>query len=293
MKEISLGKRAKISQAQQYMILAVFGASIFLGTAIAVVINSINKISFNANIIATEEQSIVSFSDTIKNIGICKKPSGSVYSNEELEKCNPNGTEASEVPGTLRANILENMASNPALNSTPNRNIDACINPKTEKNYTYDELEKNYEQAETDEELVAAGNLIKSCSALRIIPDALPATKNPEALLSSVNKIFLDSGTEPETLTPSDDNGEEGGIASFGTNLYKIGAMFRLEDTDIATLTKLLTNIERSIRNFDFVTVSLEWKGTDSVEFSSRANAYYMGQSILEILDKSLKPGGK
>ena len=34
-KGFSLGKRAKISQAQQYMILAVLGASMVLGAAIA------------------------------------------------------------------------------------------------------------------------------------------------------------------------------------------------------------------------------------------------------------------
>ena len=57
-KKPETGKRAKISKAQEYMAAAVFGAAIFLGAAIAVVINSINKISFSANIIGIQDQSI-------------------------------------------------------------------------------------------------------------------------------------------------------------------------------------------------------------------------------------------
>lgn len=294
MKEIALGKRAKISQAQQHMILAVFGASIFLGAAIAVVMNSATKVSFNAKVIEAEDKSITAFSNTIKNIGICKKPSGSVYSDEELRKCDPNSTDTSDVPGTLRSNILESLASNSALNATPKGDIASCINPDTEKDYTYKELEKIYKDAITDEQLSVATNLIKTCSALRIIPDALPATQNQEALLSSVNKIFLDSGIEPETLAPSDDDeGGEGGIASFGTNLYVLGVTLSLDQVDVGTLSKIFTNAERSIRDFDFKTVTLEWQSSGTVEFSSRATAYYMGKPALRISENNLKPGGK
>ena len=40
-KEIAIGKRAKISEAQQYMLLAVAGAAIVLGIGIAVTLNLI------------------------------------------------------------------------------------------------------------------------------------------------------------------------------------------------------------------------------------------------------------
>ena len=299
MKEIALGKRTKISQAQQYMILAVFGASIFLGAAIAVVINSITKISFNADVIIKQDQSIVGFSDAIKNIGICEQPSGSVYTEAELERCDPNDTDAASVPGTLRANILEVMAQNPALNSTPNKNIQACVKPDSGgKNYTYKELEAIYKSATDEESKMAATNLIKSCSALRIIPDALPAIANTESLLATVNQIFLETGTEPMTLSPKevDDGATEeesaGNMASFGTNLYPIGASFALEN-NINTIAKLLVNSERSIRNFNFKTISMEWKDEGNIEFSGVANAYYMGKSAFGITNNSIKPGGK
>ena len=286
-KENSHGKRAKITQAQKNMILAVFGASIFLGAAIAVVINSLNRIAFNAEVIVAEDQSIVAFSDTIKNIGICRRPSGQVYTDDELAKCNPNGVDVESVPGTLRSNILENMASNSALLSVPNQNNKGCINPSTGKNYTYKELEDNYDKAESDEDLMAASALIKSCSALRVIPDALPSSENEIALLTSVDQIFRDSGTEPESLSPT----EETEWATFGTNLFGISVRLSIEES-AGTVMQLLNNLERSIRNFNINSANIEYSSGDTITFQGRGTAYYMTESGLTLSDKNIKAGG-
>lgn len=287
-KKEETGKRAKISKAQELMALAVLGASIFLGAAIAVVINSINKISFSASIISTQDQAITTFSDTIKNIGICRKPSGKVYTDDELKRCNPDNITTSEVPGTLRSNILENMAASTILESVPNKSNSSCINPKTSKNYTYEEIESAYNEAETDSARNAASNLIKSCSALRIIPDALPAYKNEEALLASIDKIFRDSGTEPESLSPSDET--DG--ASFGTNLYTMSVRFAIE-SDAGTVYRLLDNVERSIRNLDIERATIEWSSNNTINLQARANAYYMTPSSIVFADKVLTSGAK
>ena len=286
--EKATGKRAKISQAQQLMILAVFGASVFLGAAIAVVMSSINEISFGANVISEQDKSIVSFSDAVKNIGICTKPSGKVYSDEELKKCSPNSINVVQVPGTLRSNILENIASNKALESVPNKGNSSCINPKTNKNYTYRELEANYDQAETDDEMSAAVGLIKSCSALRVIPDALPAFRNDESLLASVDQIFRDSGTIPESLSPTDET--DG--APYGTNLYSISVHLGIE-ADAGTVYRLLDNVERSIRNFNVERATINWSSNNSIELSANASAYYMTPSELSVATKTIKVGGK
>ena len=50
-KEIAIGKRAKISQAQQNMLLAVLGASVVLGAAISLILHFIQQISFNTEVI--------------------------------------------------------------------------------------------------------------------------------------------------------------------------------------------------------------------------------------------------
>lgn len=282
------GKRAKISKAQQYMIMAVLGTSLFLGLAIAVVMNSITRISFSAKIISNQDQAITNLSDTIKNIGICRKPSGKVYTDEELKRCNPDSVTTADVSGSLRSSILVDLASNSALESVPNTSNSTCINSKTGKHYTYSELEENYNAATSDEARVLASNLIKSCSALRVIPDALPAFKNEEALLASIDKIFRDSNTEPEGLTPSG----ESAIAAFGTNLYTLGIRLSIE-SDAGTLNRLLDNVERSIRTLNIEAANVSWSTRNTIEFQARGNAYYMTPSTLNVVDRNIRPGGK
>lgn len=288
-KDIKIGKRAKISQAQQYMIFAVFGATLFLGAAIAVVVKSVAKIGFSASVIAAEEQSIVGFSNTIKNIGICPKPKGDIYTDEELKNCKPDTINVSSVPNTLRSEILRTIASNKALESVPSQANANCVNSETGKNYTYSELEKKYTDAGDDEEkLVAAGNLIRTCSALRIIPDALPAFKNEEALLASVDQIFRDSGATPESLRPTD----ESGVADFGTNLYSTSVRLTIE-TNTRNLHVFLRNVEHSIRNFNIDRATIAWGSNNSVEFSAFGTAYYMQPSVINIASKTFRVGGK
>ena len=274
-KEVAIGKRAKISQAQQYMLLAVLGAALFLGAAVALNYHFIKEIIYNAGVVSKQDESIVNYSNTIKSIGVCKKPAGSTYSTEELKKCNPNDIEISEIPGTLRSNIMENMAANEALNSVPKEQKSACVNSETGKNYTFEELNKEYTNAENEEDRVAATQLIKICSALRIIPDALPAFKNEEALLASLNKIFNDSGWQPESISPS---GEEE-VSSVGENLTEMSLNLSVE-SDMATTMNLLNNIERSIRAFNIKNATIEWSG-DSISFHAQATAFYTAKSII------------
>lgn len=295
-KEPQDSKRIKMSQAQQYMALAVLGASLFLGAAVAVVLKSINKISFSANVIMAQDQSIDALSNTIRDIGICKSPSGKVYSDQELKDCDPNSVAASSVPGTLKSNIIENMAANEALASVQSSDISTCINPTTEQKYTYKELQKLYSNAQNNEDLSKANELILTCSALRIIPDALPAFMNEEALLSSIDKIFRITGTEPESLAPAEggagysDEGEgESGWSSIGTNLYTNPVNLSIE-SDAGTVNTFLDNVERSIRNIDIRQVSIEWSGANTINFQATATAYYTAPSTITIIDKTISP---
>ena len=202
-KEVAIGKRAKISEAQQNMILAVLIASVFLGAAISLILHFVEQIKFNARVIIGQDEAIVSYSNVIKNIGICEKPNGDVYSYEELEKCNPDNISISKIPGTLRANILQDVAASEALYSVANDDDQSFVNPETNKKYTYDELNKIYNNAGSATERQAASQLMKSCSALRVIPDALPSYANEEALLTSLNKLFDLSGWKPQSISPS------------------------------------------------------------------------------------------
>ena len=285
--EVAFLKRAKISQAQKYMLLAVFGATAVLGASAAIVIHSVNQISYNANVIAEEEKAIVTYSDAIKTIGVCPKPSGTIYSDEELNRCNPDNVSASRVPNTLRSNILTNMAANTSLNSVAKSLTGACVNPKTGKTYTYDELEENYNDAVTATEIATASDLIESCSALRVIPDALPAFKNEEALLASINKIFLDSGWYPESLSPTGDVT----VADFGTNLNLMSLRLSVE-AGTGTTRNVLSNIERSIRELNINRATIEWASSTTLVIQAQASAYYMDESTLDETNKTIKPGG-
>ncbi|MDO4508132.1 MAG: hypothetical protein Q4B65_01980, partial [Candidatus Saccharibacteria bacterium] len=130
-KEVAVLKRAKISQAQQYMLFAVLGASIVLGVAIALTLHFVNRIGFNIDVIAKEEAIIKTYSDAIAEFGVCTEPKGEIYTDDELKKCKPNEIEASAVQNTLRSNVLEKMATNEALDSVPNQNTQGCVDPVT------------------------------------------------------------------------------------------------------------------------------------------------------------------
>ena len=282
-KEVATGKRLKISQAQQYMILAVFGASLVLGAAISLISGFIRQISFNTKVIMEEEKTIVAYSDTIKNIGICKAPRGSTYSDEELKNCNPDSVEIGDISGSLRANILGKLAASEVLNSVPKESSDGCKNSETGKNYTYDELREIYSKANGSDQLIQASQLIRSCSALRVIPDALPAYKNEEALMASLNKIFNMSNWEPDAISPT------GTVisSSLAPGLNAISVTFAVE-ADSKITTDVLNNIEKSIREFDFQKARFEWGGDNKLDIQAQANAYYMNESTITESTKTI-----
>ena len=282
-KEIAIGKRAKISEAQQYMIMAVLVAGIFLGVAIALTTHFIKRIAFNSKVIAEEEASIAAYSNVIKNTGVCKSPKGNIYTESELSSCDPESIETSEIPGTLRANILEDLAANKTLNSVPKDEDISCTNPDTNKNYTYADLNKIYRDARGADQLTAASQLIKKCSALRVIPDALPAYRNEEALLSSLNKIFIISGWLPESISPggSNSSSESEGLSQISVNLSV--------EADSATTMRVLDNIEHSIRDFEVERATIEWGGDNTLLLSAQANAFHTTESSITESTKTIK----
>ena len=282
-KEVAISKRAKISEAQQYVIFSVLGASIFLGAACSLTIHFFNKIQFNIKVIAAEEESIAAYSNAIRDIGICKKPKGSVYSDQELRDCTPGGIDVEEIPGTLRANILQKIASNQALSSVPKENDSSCTNPFNNKKYTYADMMSLYNAAENSEQLNTASALIRRCSALRVIPDALPTAKNEEALLASLNKIFILSGVTPKSFSPTG-NSE---VSSISPSINALSVRLDVE-ADSALTIKFLDNIERSIRDFSIERATISWGG-DKLNLQAQAKAYYMTPSGLKETTKTIK----
>ena len=84
-KEVAIGKRLKITKAQQNMLFSVLLVSIVFGGALAASINLIKRISFNAEVISAKDKALDDSSNAISAVGVCKKPQGSRYSEEEIK----------------------------------------------------------------------------------------------------------------------------------------------------------------------------------------------------------------
>jgi hypothetical protein len=120
-----------------------------------------------------------------------------------------------------------------------------------------------------------------------VIPDALPSSKNEEALMSSLNKIFILSGREPESLSPTG----ESDLAAFGSNLNAISLRLSLE-SDADGIYTFLVDSERSIREFDILKATIEKSSDSTLSLNASALAYYMDPStIIETTETVTKEG--
>lgn len=281
MPEVAIAKRLKITNARSSMIAAVLGASVVLGVALSFMIRFVDTMVFNAQVMSEEGKALQTYSDTIKNIGVCKKPKGNTYSDTELKNCNPNSLSVDAVPNTLRSEIINNLALNKNLNAV-SRETDSCKNPATNKSWTTEELDMLYDSATTEEELLYANNLMRTCSALRVIPDALPAYKNESALLASLNQLFILADWQPDSIsgndTPSDYKID--GLESLMVNLAV--------EAESKVVLNVLDKIERSIREYNFEKATIEW-GRDGLILTAKMASYYVDKSELIELRKTVK----
>ena len=295
-KDMAISKRLKISKAQQEIFLAVGAASLIIGVAIVFAIYFIKYISFNTKIITEKDAAIAAYSSAISDAGICKKPSGKTYSISELEKCDPNNISAEEVTGSLRANILLDMAANEDLESVARDGLAVCyVGGTTDgEKYTQEKLLEKYQDAEDDDTRAYWLSMIKMCSALRVVPDALPAQQNEEALMSSLNQIFILSGWMPESLSPSGSTSTSE-IAGVGA----IPVSLSIEASSAVT-HGVLSSIEKSIREFAIEAATIDWGGDDRLTLSAQATAYYAEsktaveeEKIVYATDAAKKKGNK
>ena len=282
MVEVAVGKRIRITKIQQQMMLAVLGASLVLGAALVFSIFFMKYIIFNTTVIKEKDTAIGNYCRAIKNVGICKtKNKDGKFSDADLKKCNPEAIDVEEIPGTLRYNVLVNMTKNNNLESVARDNqLESCYDKDGAKR----DFRKLYEEAESEEERSANLKMIKLCSSLRVIPDALPATQNREALLSSVNHIFNMSGVTPKALAPNRSS-EVSPIN--GIEVIPVSVSY---EGDVFQTTKLLQNFEKSIRAFSFRNATITYKSadksgyslmakpTDKLQLSAQAQAFYTNE---------------
>lgn len=261
-------KRARISKAQRVTLVEVLAASLVLGTCIVVANFLIKYIQFNTIVITAKNDAISEYDQTLRNVGVCVDSDKNGRLNDaEIAACKPNEISLSQVQGTLRYNVYEVMAQNEALESVARQHEadGVCFNDEGELRDFTDEYNNATNDTEREQALLGT----KSCSALRVLADALPAHKNTEALMASLNDIFIISELEPESISPRDDV-----VTSVVEGVGVIPVLFRME-ADGPMIIRVLNNIERSIRDFDITTASFEWTN-GGVSARVEANAYYL-----------------
>ncbi len=285
-REFAIGKKLKISKAHQNILLAVLGASLILGTAMVLSVWLIRYIAFNKKVIAAKDEAIINYSQVIEQTGTCEAPmagKGKVYKIDELKKCDPNSININIVPDTLRYDILAEMAGNTDLESVARTSVSVCYKDGEKMSQEY--INEMYRNAKNAEERDYWMSTLKICSALRVVPDALPAAQNPIALLASLDKLFKISGWEPEKLLP----GKEGSLT--GVEIKDLGSIpvELVLKTNLNTVVKVLNNIELSVREFAISTATVKWNSPTILEFNANAAAYYVDQTTVEEQTKEVK----
>ena len=267
----AVSKRIKISKTQQQMLLIALFASTALGVLIVLAVFFIRYINFNNKVIKAKDEAIVAYEKTIKNVGLCKDTDrDGKFSAAELSKCDPDALDSASLPGTLRYNIMVNMANNADLESVARSSQADCYDAEGNKI----DWQQKFDNTDNDEEQANYLAMLKMCSALRVIPDAMPAQANEEALMSSLNQIFIISQWDPENLSPSG-NVETSDIEG----LSSIPITLSVESDATKTMT-VLNNIERSIRTFDLKSATISWNN-DFLTLEAQGVAYYTEDSGL------------
>ena len=211
-------------------------------------------------------EAISEYDQTLRNVGICVDSDNNGRLNDaELESCDPNATSLADVEGSLRYNVLVTMAENDYLESVARQRTENCYDDLGNR-IDFDEL---YEESTNELDKQRYLQSAKICSALRVVPDALPAQKNTEALMASLNQIFILTGWDPDRLAPLEDviDSEIEGVATIPVQL-------RVEGPSETVLTAL-NNVERSIREFDILTATVEWT-SQGLSLQGDANAFYL-----------------
>ena len=284
--KLTLGPNAlKISKAQQATILEVLVASLLVGAAFMISIWLVRYIMFNAKVITGKDEALNNYETSVINTGACDDSNGDgKLSDSELKNCDPDTTSLATVPNTLRSNVMVNMANSRALESVQRSLASSCYDDYGQViNYL-----ALYERATSDAEREYYLSLYQTCSALRVIPDALPSQLNIEAAMASLNYLFNVAGVTPETMTPE-------GVTQTATigsgNLMSTSINFLME-TDERNILNMLETIERSIRDYNFTNISID-VNNNNLNFSGSVDVYYVEGSTLVETNKTIRGSSK
>jgi hypothetical protein len=266
-------KRTKISKTQQQTLLIALITAVVVGVCGTLAVFFGKYIGFNKKVIVAKDSAISDYEATIKNVGLCTdKNRDGKFSLDEIKSCNPDALNSLSLTGTLRNNVLVTMAKNADLESVARNNQKDCYDANGEMI----DWQEKFDTTTDDEEQSKYFAMLKMCSALRVVPDALPAQENEEALMSSLNQVFILSDWEPESISPS-------GNSSTGVDGLSIIPISLIVETKSDKTMTVLENIEKSIRTFDLKTANISWSTNNFLTIKAQGAAYYTeGADVIE-----------
>ena len=291
-KVANLSKRIRLSRAQKMTLAEVAITSIILGVSIVLIIFLAKYIGLNAKAIGAKNEAIDNYSKTIANVGICADSNrdGKVNANE-LAQCRPNDITLDKIPDTLQSNIMTKTATNQALYSVATRTTTTASSCLDSNGKPRDFL-KEYQDAKSDADKKKALESTKTCSALRVIPDALPAQQNIEAASASLGWLLKQAGVRYESLTPNDNDSSSDSASETASIVDSIPLSLVLE-TDTQSVYRALSTIEKSIRTFDPDSLTIEWGSRgNKLSFTIKTRAYYSGQLTVNEHNKTVTSQG-
>lgn len=155
-------------------------------------------------------------------------------------------------------------------------------------------LVDKYKEFDSSAENVLGGNPAATATGpldgpnSRIVLDALPSKYDFPALTTSLEKILIDGGYKIDSITGADDEVNQSAEQS-APDPTPIEMPFSFQATaSYASVQKLVSDFERSIRPFQITT--LELAGNDaSMRATIDAKTYYQPEKNLEIKSKVVK----
>ncbi len=256
-KGVAFAKRAKISKAQQSMLIAIGIASVVLGVTLVGVVYLVKVIRFNMDIISEKDESIKGFTRVQENLK----------------------TIASKVGDLATSENLEVMARN--------RDGENCKNFK-EEGFEYSLA--NIQMARTcsglrviPDSLPSSLNQEATVSSINWLMNK--SGVNIENIAFNASSDYSLSNTSSDTENDSEAS-EENSATTITANVSQIN--IGVEDSSIK-VKQMLDDIENSIRNYDVYTITIEWADSDlnsAITLSGAYIAYYSDPQVVQIKSK-------
>lgn len=123
----------------------------------------------------------------------------------------------------------------------------------------------------------------------KIILDALPYQYNFPAVASSVEKIVGDLGMKISSITGTDDQvNQQANISSPTPAAVPIPFTFSVNNADYASVSKLITKLQHSIRPIQIDQLTLSGSNND-MTLTINAHTYYQPAKTVNITQETLK----